>query len=93
MFFKNIHKRMKIVIVLMIFLFLVIIGRVFYIQVIDYKKLNRFATDLWSRNLPIGSDRGIIYDRNGQARRARGVNATYNQTPIERNVEEIEKKV
>ena len=33
----------------------------------------------------------IIYDRNGQARRARGGNATYNQTPIERNFEEIEK--
>ena len=33
----------------------------------------------------------IIYDKNGQARRARGGNATYNQTPIERNFEEIEK--
>ena len=65
MFFSNIHKRMKIVILAMIILFLIIIVRVFYIQVIDYKKLNKYATDLWSRNLPIGSDRGIIYDRNG----------------------------
>lgn len=65
MFYSNIHKRMKIIIILMLILFLVIIGRVFYIQVIDYKKLNKYATDLWSRNLPIGSDRGIIYDRNG----------------------------
>ncbi len=46
-------------------LFLIIIGKVFYIQVIDYKKLNKYATSLWSRNLPLASNRGIIYDRNG----------------------------
>ena len=65
MFFKNIHVRIKIVILITIFLFLVIIGKVFYIQVIDYKKLNKYATGLWSRNLPLAANRGIIYDRNG----------------------------
>ena len=65
MFFKNIHKRIKIVILITIFLFLVIIGKVFYIQVIDYKKLNKYATSLWSRNLPLAANRGVIYDRNG----------------------------
>ena len=30
-----------------------------------YKKLSKFANSLWSRNLPIKADRGIIYDRNG----------------------------
>ena len=65
MFFKDIHTRIKIVIVVTIFLFLVIIGKVFYIQVIDYKKLNNYATSLWSRNLPLAANRGIIYDRNG----------------------------
>ena len=65
MFFKDIHKRIKIVILVTIFLFLVIIGKVFYIQVIDYKKLNKYATGLWSRNLPLAANRGIIYDRNG----------------------------
>ena len=29
------------------------------------KKLNKYASNLWSRNLPIKADRGIIYDRNG----------------------------
>ena len=48
-----------------LFLFLVIIGKVFYIQVIDYKKLNNYATSLWSRNLPLAANRGIIYDTNG----------------------------
>ncbi|MDO4962670.1 MAG: penicillin-binding transpeptidase domain-containing protein [bacterium] len=65
MFFKNIHIRIKIIILITIILFLVIIGKVFYIQVIDYKKLNNYATSLWSRNLPLASNRGIIYDRNG----------------------------
>ena len=46
-------------------IFLIIIFRVFYIEVIDYKKLNKYASNLWSRNLPIKADRGIIYDRNG----------------------------
>ena len=65
MFFKNIHTRIKIIILVTIFLFIVIIGKVFYIQVINYKKLNKYATSLWSRNLPLAANRGTIYDRNG----------------------------
>lgn len=65
MFFKSIHIRIKIVLLIIIFMFLLIIGKVFYIQVFDYKKLNSLASSLWSRNLPIESNRGIIYDRNG----------------------------
>ena len=67
MFFKDIHVRIKIVILITVLLFLIIIGKVFYIQVIDYKKLNKYATGLWSRNLPLAANRGIIYDRNGVA--------------------------
>ena len=65
MFFKNIHSRMKIALLIITFVFIAIIARVFYIQVIDYKKLNNYASNLWSRNLPIKADRGLIYDRNG----------------------------
>lgn len=65
MFFKNIHIRIKIILIVIIFLFLLIIGKVFYIQVFDYKKLNSLASSLWSRNLPIESNRGKIYDRDG----------------------------
>ena len=43
-----------------------IIGKVFYIQVISYKKLNGYASSLWSRNLPIEANRGIIYDSTGK---------------------------
>ena len=41
MFFKNIHIRMKIILVITFLLFFIIIGRVMYIQVIDYNKLNK----------------------------------------------------
>lgn len=65
MFFKNIHIRIKIVMIIIFICLLVIIGKVFYIQVFSYKKLYNYANDLWSRNLPIEAARGKIYDRNG----------------------------
>ena len=48
-----------------VFMFILIILRVIYVQVFDYGKLKTLADDLWSRNLPIAADRGIITDRNG----------------------------
>ena len=65
MFFRKIHTRIKIIMIAIILLFILIIGKVFYIQVISYNKLNSYANSLWSRNLPIEANRGIIYDRNG----------------------------
>ena len=44
---------------------LLIIGKIFYVQVFSYKKLNKNANSLWSRNLPIEGNRGLIYDMNG----------------------------
>ena len=65
MFFKNIHIRIKIVMTIIFLFFCLIVGKVFYIQVFDYEKLNNYATSLWSRNLPIEANRGKSYDRNG----------------------------
>lgn len=65
MFFKNIHKRERIVLLIVILCFIVIIGKVFYIQVIDYNKLSNLASSLWSRNLPIEPDRGRVYTNDG----------------------------
>ena len=59
------NERMRLVFFIILLLFIVIIFKVFYIQVIDYKKLNTLATNLWSRNLPIEANRGYIYDVNG----------------------------
>ena len=66
MFFKNVHIRIRIVLLIVFFLFFLIIGKVFYIQVFSYKKLNGYALSLWSRNLPVEADRGIIYDSTGK---------------------------
>ena len=65
MFFKDIHVRIRLFFVIVVTLFLVIIGKVIYIQVFEYDKLKSLSSDLWSRNLPIEADRGLIYDRNG----------------------------
>lgn len=65
MFFKKIDERIKVIFIIILILFLFIILRVFYIQVIDYKKLNEYASNLWSRDLPIEANRGLILDRNG----------------------------
>lgn len=65
MFYKNIHIRINIILFVFLFCFVLIISKVFYIQVYSYKKLNKYAEDLWSRNLPIEADRGNIFDRNG----------------------------
>lgn len=65
MFYKNIHIRINIILFVFLFCFVLIISKVFYIQVYSYEKLNKYAEDLWSRNLPIEADRGNIFDRNG----------------------------
>lgn len=66
MFFKKIDKRIKIVLIIVIILFISIVLRVFKIQVFDYKKLKSLADDLWSRDLEVAADRGKILDRNGE---------------------------
>ena len=65
MFFKKIDERIKVTFLVMLLLFIFIILRVFYIQIFDYKKLNSYASNLWSRDLPIEANRGLILDRNG----------------------------
>ncbi len=65
MFTKSINKRIKIIFILMLIALFLVIVKVFYIQVFEYKKLNKLASDLWSRNLEIEADRGKILDRNG----------------------------
>ena len=65
MFLKKINKRIKVLFLVLLVPFVFIILKVFYIQVFEYKKLNKLASDLWSRDLEIEADRGKILDRNG----------------------------
>ena len=60
------NKRIKIIMLIFFIIFLFVLIKIFYIQVIEYKKINTLANDLWSRNLPVGADRGKILDRNGK---------------------------
>ena len=66
MFFRDIHTRIRFFFLFILCLLITIVIRVFYIQVFDYQKLSTLAESLWSRELPIGADRGTIYDRNGK---------------------------
>ena len=60
------NTRIKLVFLIVCIIFVIIVARVFYVQVIEYNELNSLAEDLWSRNLPVGADRGRILDRNGE---------------------------
>ena len=66
MFFNHIHIRIRLILIGVLILFLLIIFKVFYIQIFQYNKLSNLATSLWSRELPITADRGEIRDRNGK---------------------------
>lgn len=65
MFYKGVHIRIKVLLFFFLLLFIVVLFRVFYLQVIDYAKLRTLATELWNRELPVAPNRGIVYDRNG----------------------------
>lgn len=60
------NKRIRIVFVISLIVFFFVLVKVFYIQVIEYKKLHTLASELWSRNLTVQADRGKILDRNGK---------------------------
>ena len=66
MFFNEIHIRIRFVILVMFIMLLLVIGKVFYIQVISYNKLSKITEDLWSRKMTINAPRGDIIDRNGK---------------------------
>lgn len=66
MFQTKQNKRITCVLYISILIFFLILLKVFYIQVIEYDKLNTLATDLWNRNLIVKADRGKILDRNGK---------------------------
>ena len=65
MFLKKIDTKIRLIMVLFIVVLLVIVLRVMYIELFQYDKLSSLANDLWSRDLPIEGDRGLIMDRNG----------------------------
>jgi stage V sporulation protein D (sporulation-specific penicillin-binding protein) len=61
-----IQKRIMIFVLANLILFLIFIGRLGYIQLFGGDEIKQKAYDLWSREIPVEGQRGIIYDRNGK---------------------------
>ena len=59
------QKRLFAVSLAITFLFLFLLGRFFYVQVIWQEELNYRALDQWTRELPVIAERGKILDANG----------------------------
>ena len=63
----SMQKRLLVMVLLLISLFIFLFGRLFYLQVFEAKFLQERAEEQWTRDLPINAERGVIYDRNGIA--------------------------
>ena len=59
------RKRLLAISLAVTFLFCVLGGRFFYVQVLWQEELNYRALDQWTREIPIVAERGKITDRNG----------------------------
>ncbi len=61
----NLQKRFVAVVIIICTLFVALLGRVFYLQIISGKHLQVLAAEQWLRDLPLSSKRGEIYDESG----------------------------
>ncbi len=62
----RLQKRLLCVLGIIAFLFLVVIGKLFVVQIISGQKLQMRAIDQWTRDLTLSGLRGKILDTNGQ---------------------------
>lgn len=58
-------KRIFIVTIFFILLFSALVIKLGLITFIDADRINILADELWKRDIPVQSSRGLIYDRNG----------------------------
>lgn len=63
----SLTKRLLAIFLLVSFVFIVIIVRLFYVQIVQGDWLQTKAIDQWTRELPLNALRGNINDRNGVA--------------------------
>lgn len=62
----SLQKRLIAIVLVITFLFAALLGRLFFVQIINGTSLSQKALDQWTRDLPITASRGIIYDTNGK---------------------------
>lgn len=61
----SLRKRLLAFLFAVAFIFCLFVGRLVYLQVFSREKLQGYALDQWTRDLPVKAIRGKIYDRNG----------------------------
>ena len=64
--FLNTKKRIRIMLFIVIIVFIILLIRLFWIQVIQGKRLKQMAQEQQNLDREISAKRGIIYDRNGE---------------------------
>ncbi len=62
----SLKKRLLAMMIAVTFLFFLLFGRLFYVQIISGMQLQSKALSQWTRDLPIVPARGEIVDRNGE---------------------------
>ena len=83
------QKRIGIIIGLSIFLFVAIILKMGFITFFSANDINLKAYDLWSREIPISTSRGLILDRNGNV--IVGNELCYTVCSINRQIKDVDK--
>ena len=63
---KTIRNRLIALLYIFLFVFFIIIVRVGYVQVVKGEIYVERAFELWTRNIPVSTQRGKIFDRNGK---------------------------
>lgn len=58
-------KRLRAVFVIFVILLVMVIGKLFHVQIIKHEFLKERAEENWDREIPFGGMRGDIVDRNG----------------------------
>ncbi|NLY86476.1 MAG: PASTA domain-containing protein [Tissierellia bacterium] len=59
-------KRLIFVFIVVMLLFILLIGRLGFLQIVRGEELKKGALEQWTKGITIKSKRGIIYDRNGK---------------------------
>lgn len=59
------RRRIFAITLAVLFLFITVLGRLFYVQVVSGKSLREKAIDQWTREIPLTAKRGLITDVNG----------------------------
>ncbi|MCR6111223.1 stage V sporulation protein D [Bacillus sp. A301a_S52] len=64
--YVTVRKRLMLTLVVGVLIFTVMIGRLWYVQVVLGDDISNKAEDLWGRNIPFEAKRGEIVDRHGE---------------------------